>query len=56
MFEGNIDTQALGRWLDEQEDYFFGHKFSNSRDIIFTLMKSCPHVKHWLDTYYVQHI
>ena len=46
LFEGQIDAEALDKWLNLLEDYFFVHKFSDKEKITFTLLKALPHVKH----------
>ena len=50
LFEGQIDAEALEKWLTLLEGYFSVHNFSNKEKITFTL-KSLPHVKHWWETY-----
>ena len=52
IFEGQIDAEALDKWLNLLEGYFSVHKFSNKENITFTLLKSLPHVKHWWETYW----
>jgi len=54
IFEGQIDADALDKWLNLLEGYFFVHNFSDSEMIIFALLKSLPHVKHWWETYWEQ--
>jgi hypothetical protein len=49
--KGHIDAYALEKWLNLLEDYFSVHNFSDREKIIFTLLKSLPHVKHWWETY-----
>jgi hypothetical protein len=44
LFEGNIDTDALEKWLSLLEGYFSVQKFSNNEKIILTLLKALPHV------------
>jgi hypothetical protein len=52
IFEGQIDADALEKWLNLLEGYFFVHNFSNRENITFTLLKALPHVKHWWETYW----
>jgi hypothetical protein len=35
IFEGQIDADALEKWLNFLEGYFFVHKFSNREKITF---------------------
>jgi len=51
MFEGQIDTDALDKWLNLLEGYFSVPNFSDNEMIIFALLKALPHVKHWWETY-----
>jgi hypothetical protein len=51
IFEGQIDTNALKKWLNLLEVYFSVHKFSSRENITFALLKALPHVKHWWETY-----
>jgi hypothetical protein len=46
IFEGQIDADALEKWLNMLEGYFFVHNFSDSEKITFTLIKALTHVKH----------
>jgi hypothetical protein len=52
VFEGQIDAEALEKWLTLLEGYFFVHIFSDKEKITFALLKSMPHVKHWWETYW----
>jgi hypothetical protein len=54
VFEGQIDTDALEKWLNMLEGYFFVHNFSDRENITFTLLKGLPHVKHWWENYWEQ--
>jgi hypothetical protein len=54
VFEGQIDAEALEKWLTLLEGYFSVHNFSDKEKITFTLLKSLPHVKHWWETYWEQ--
>jgi hypothetical protein len=51
IFEGQIDADALEKWLNLLEGYFSVQNFSNRENITFTLLKALPHVKHWWETY-----
>jgi hypothetical protein len=52
VFEGQIDTKALEKWLNLLEGYFSVHNFSDREKITFALLKALPHVKHWWETYW----
>jgi hypothetical protein len=52
IFEGQIDADALEKWLNMLEGYFSVHNFSNMENITFALIKALPHVKHWWETYW----
>ena len=52
VFEGKIDVDALGKWLNLIEVYFFVDNFSDRGKITFALLKALPHVKHWWETYW----
>jgi hypothetical protein len=54
VFEGQIDGDALDKWLNLLEGYFFVHNFSDKEKITFALLKALPHVKHWWETYWEQ--
>jgi hypothetical protein len=47
LFEGQIDADALDKWLNFIEGYFYVHNFSDREKITFMLLKALPHVKHW---------
>jgi hypothetical protein len=51
VFEGQIDADALDKWLNLLEGYFFVHNFSDRENITFTVLKALPHVKHWWESY-----
>jgi hypothetical protein len=42
IFEGQIDTDAVDKWLNLLEGYFSVHNFSNREKIIFHSSKSFP--------------
>jgi hypothetical protein len=54
VFEGQIDADALDKWLNLLEGYFYVHNFSDKEKITFALLKALPHVKHWWETYWEQ--
>ena len=47
LFEGQIDADALEKWLNLLEGYYYVQNFSDSEKITFTLLKSLPHVRAW---------
>ena len=51
VFEGQIDAEALDKWLNLLEGYFSIQKKFDREKITFTLLKALPHVKHWWETY-----
>jgi hypothetical protein len=51
IFDGQIDADAVDRWLNLLEGYFSVHDFSDREKIIFALLKVAPHVKDWWETY-----
>ena len=51
IFEGQIYVDALEKWLNLLEGYFYVHNLSYRENITFTLLKDLPHVKHRLETY-----
>jgi hypothetical protein len=50
IISGSAD--ALEKWLNLLEGYFFVHNFSDREKITFALLKALPHVKHWWETYW----
>jgi hypothetical protein len=54
VFEGQIDVEALEKWLTLLYGYFSIHNFSDKEKITFALLKALPHVKHWWETYWEQ--
>jgi hypothetical protein len=52
IFEGQIDTNSIYKWLNLIEGYFSVHNFSNRENITFALLKVVPHVKDWWETFY----
>jgi hypothetical protein len=51
IFEGDIDTDVVGEWLNMLEGYFFVHNFSSREKTTFALLKVVPHVKYWFETF-----
>jgi hypothetical protein len=51
VFEGQIDVDALKKWLNLLDGYFSIHNFFDKENIIFSLLKDFPHVKHWWENY-----
>jgi hypothetical protein len=51
VFEGQIDAEALEKWLTLLEGYFSIHNFFDGEKITFSLLKALPHVKNWWETY-----
>jgi hypothetical protein len=51
IFKGQIDVDALEKWLNLLEGYFHFQKISVREKITFALLKSLPHVKNWWETY-----
>ena len=51
LFEGQIDANALEKWLNLLEGYYSIQNFSGSEKITFALLKSLPHVRAWREGY-----
>jgi len=51
IFEGQIDADAVDKWLNILYGYFSVHEFSNREKIVFALLKAAPHVKDSWETY-----
>ena len=51
VFEGQIDVDALEKWLNLLEGYFLVYNFSKREKITFALLKVVPHVKDWWETH-----
>jgi hypothetical protein len=51
IFEGQIDGDALEKWVNLLEGYFSVYNFSDREKITFDLLNIVPHVKYWWDTY-----
>jgi hypothetical protein len=54
IFKGQIDADALEKWLNLLEGYFSIQKISDKEKITFALFKALPHVKPWWETYWEQ--
>ena len=54
IFEGQIDADALEKWLNLLEGYFLVYNFFDREKITFALLKAVPHVKDWWETHYEQ--
>jgi hypothetical protein len=52
VFEGQIDADALEKWLNLREGYFSINNFSDREKITFVLLKALPYVKNWWETYW----
>ena len=51
IFKGQIDANALDKWVNMLEGYFSVYNFSDRENITFSLLKVVPHVKDWWETY-----
>ena len=51
IFEGQIDADAVDKWLNLLEGYFSVYKFSDREKITFALLKAVPHVKDWWENF-----
>jgi hypothetical protein len=52
LFGGLIDADALEKWLNMLEAYYFFQKCSDNKKITFVLLKSLPHVRAWWEGYW----
>jgi hypothetical protein len=52
IFEGEIDANALEKWLNLLEGYFSIHNFFDRENTTFALLKALPCVKHWWENYW----
>jgi hypothetical protein len=52
IFEGQIDTDVVDKWLNLLEGYFSVHNFLNREKITFALLKVVPHVKDWWEKFF----
>ena len=51
IFEGQIDADALEKWVNMLEGYFLVYNFFDRENITFSLLKVVPHVKDLWETY-----
>jgi hypothetical protein len=51
IFEGQIDTDVVDKWLNILDGYFFVHNFLNREKITFALLKDVLLVKDWWETF-----
>jgi hypothetical protein len=51
IFEDQINTYTVEKWLNLLEGYFSVHNFSNRENITFSLLKVVPHVKYGWETF-----
>jgi hypothetical protein len=54
IFEGQIDTDVVDKWLNLLEGYFSIHNFLNREKITFALLKVVPRIKDWWETFFEQ--
>jgi hypothetical protein len=52
LFEGQIYADAIEKWLNLVEGYYFVQKISDSEMITFALLKFLPHVRAWWEGYW----
>jgi hypothetical protein len=51
IFEGQIKTNVVHKWLNLLEGYFSVHNFSNREKFTFALLKTVPHVNDWWESF-----
>jgi hypothetical protein len=51
IFEGQIDADALEKWVNLLEGYFFVHNFSTGKRSPSHSSRISSHVEHWWETY-----
>jgi hypothetical protein len=51
VFEGQIEVDALEKWLNLLEGYLSVHNFFDRENTTLALLKALPHIKHWWETY-----
>jgi hypothetical protein len=56
LFEGQIDADALEKWWNLLEGYYFVQNIFDSEKITFALLKSLPHVRYWWEGYRERYI
>jgi hypothetical protein len=47
LFKGHIDVDALEKWLNLLEGYYFVQNHYDTKNITFVLLKSLLHVRDW---------
>jgi hypothetical protein len=52
LFKGQIDADALEKWLNLLEGYYSVQIFSDNENITFVLLKSLLHVRYWWEGYW----
>jgi hypothetical protein len=52
LFEGQIEANALEKWLNMLEGYYSVQKKFDSEKITFMLLKSLPYVRAWWEGYW----
>jgi hypothetical protein len=52
LFEGQIDVDALEKWLNLLEGYYSVQKKFDNENITFMLLKSIPRVRNWWEGYW----
>ena len=50
IFDGQIDTDVVDKWLNLLQAHFSVHNFFNRENITFALLKAIPYVKDWWET------
>jgi hypothetical protein len=51
ILDGQIDLNALEKWLNILEGYLFFHNLSDREKITFVLLKAISHIRNWWETY-----
>jgi len=51
IFEVQIDSHVVDKWLNLLEGYFSINSFSDRENIILLFLKAIPHVKDWCETF-----
>jgi hypothetical protein len=51
LVEGQIYADAIEKWLNLLEGYYFIQKTIDIEKITFVLLKSLPHIKSWWEGY-----
>jgi hypothetical protein len=55
LFEGQIDVDALDKWINLLDGYYSIQKIYDFENITFTLLESLPLVKYWWEFYCERH-